>query len=238
MSLDRPGGGTLRAMPRTARAIVADGCYHVLNRANQRAQVFHERADYEQFLALISRAQTRLTVPILAACLMPNHVHFVMRPAAALDLANWMHWVFTTHVRWYHAKYSTTGRLWQGRFKAFVVQEDHHLLTLMRYVERNALRARLVERAEDWEWGSLAWRRARCAPVTLAESPVPLPSYWRQFTNDPQTAVELAEIRACVNRQRPFGAQDWVARQVGELGLESSVTPVGRPPRSRRVPFC
>jgi putative transposase len=225
-------------MPRTARAIVANGCYHVLNRANQKAQVFHGRADYEQFLALISRAQARLTVPIIAACLMPNHVHFVMRPVAASDLANWMHWVFTTHVRWHHAKYATTGRVWQGRFKAFAVQEDHHLLTLMRYVERNALRARLVERAEDWEWGSLAWRRSRHAPVLLTESPVPLPSYWRQFTNEPQTAVELAEIRACVNRQRPFGAADWVSRQVSTLGLESSVTPIGRPPRSRRVPFC
>ena len=170
-------------MPRTARALVADCCYHVLNRANLRAQVFHERQDYEQFLRIIDRAQARLTVPLLAACLMPNHVHFVMRPCAADDLAKWMHWVFTTHVRWHHAKYSTTGRLWQGRFKAFAVQEDHHLLTLMRYVERNALRARLVERAEDWEWGSLAWRRSSRPPVELAESPVPLPSYWRQYTN-------------------------------------------------------
>jgi len=146
--------------------------------------------------------------------------------------------VFTTHVRWHHEKYSTTGRVWQGRFKAFPVQEDHHLLTVMRYVERNALRARLVERAEDWEWSSLAWRRSSRPPVELTESPVPLPSYWRQYTNDPQTEVELAEIRACVNRQRPFGAKDWIERQVKDLGLESSVNPVGRPRKSRRGPFC
>jgi REP-associated tyrosine transposase len=225
-------------MPRTARAIVGGHCYHVLNRANKRAQVFHERADYEQFLALIARSQARLSVPILAACLMPNHVHLVVRPNGSDDLARWMHWAFTTHVRWYHAKYTTTGRIWQGRFKAFVVQEDHHLLTLMRYVERNALRARLVERAEDWEWGSLAWRRARLSPVALAPSPVPLPSYWRQLINEPQTDVELAEIRSCANRQRPFGGSEWVVQQIRERGLESSVTPVGRPPRSRRVPFC
>jgi len=224
-------------MPRTARAIVADGCYHVLNRANHKARIFHERADYEQFLTIIERAQDRLTVPLLAVCLMPNHVHFVVRPAAAGDLADWMHWVFTTHVRWHHAKYSTTGRLWQGRYKAFAVQEDHHLLTLMRYVERNALRAGLVERAEDWEWGSLAWRSARHSSIELAESPVTLPSYWRHYVNEPQSAVELAEIRTCANRQRPFGGEDWVAKQVDELGLESSVTPVGRP-RSRRVPIC
>ena len=225
-------------MPRTARAIVGGFCYHVLNRANRKAQVFHERADYEQFCALVSRAQARLELPILAACLMPNHVHMVVRPVCALDLARWMHWSFTTHVRWYHAKYQTTGRVWQGRFKAFIAQEDHHLLTLMRYVERNALRAKLVGRAEDWEWGSLAWRGAALPRVSLTPSPVPLPSYWRHFVNEPQTAVEIAEIRACANRQRPFGAAEWVAQQVAAMGLESSVTPVGRPPRSRRVPIC
>jgi putative transposase len=162
-------------MPRTSRSIVADCCYHVLNRGNKKARVFHEHADYAQFCALVCRAQDRLQLPILAACLMPNHFHLVVRPVGSSDLARWMHWVFTTHVRWHHQKYSTTGRVWQGRFKAFPAYADQHLLTVMRYVERNALRARLVESAEDWEWGSLAWRRARHGRVRLAESPVPLP---------------------------------------------------------------
>ena len=225
-------------MPRTARAIVPDYCYHVINRGNQKATVFHQRADFEQFLALIARAQQRLHLPLLAVCLMTNHIHLVVRPTNAVDVARWMHWVFTTHVRWHHAKYATTGRIWQGRFKAFVIQQDHHLLTVMRYVERNALRAKLVERAEDWEWGSLAWRRIRQPPVALTESPAPLPSYWRQLVNEPQTAAELAEIRACVNRQRPFGDEDWVALQARELGLERTLRSVGRPSRSSRVPIC
>ena len=224
-------------MPRTARAIAPNYCYHVINRGNQRATVFHEAADYDQFLALIARAQDRLHLPIIAACLMPNHVHLVVRPVRAEDLALWTHWAFTTHVRWYHARYATTGRVWQGRYKAFPVQQDHHLLALMRYVERNALRARLVERAEDRKWGSLAWRRPPFPPAALTESPVPLPSYWRQYTNEPQTDAELAEIRACVNRQRPFGTKEWVAKQLGELGLESSVRSVGRPKKSSRVPI-
>ena len=225
-------------MPRTARFIIPDYCYHVLNRGNKKAHVFHEAADYDQFLALIYRAQERLRVPILSACLMPNHFHLVVRPAGAGDLARWAQWVFTTHVRWYHAKYGTTGRLWQGRFKAFLIQQDHHLLTVMRYVERNALRANLVERAEDWRWGSLAWRSARHAPVSLAASPVRLPSYWRHLVNEPQTAVELAEIRTCVNRQRPFGEEGWVSAQAEALGIEHSLTPTGRPRKSRSVPVC
>ena len=225
-------------MPRTARAIVGNCCYHVLNRSNKKSRIFHERADYEQFLALIHRAQERVHIPIFAACLMPNHFHLVLRPTRAADLARWMQWAFTTHVHWHHAKYKTTGRLWQGRFKAFLIQQDHHLLTVMRYVERNALRARLIERAEDWSWGSLAWRSARHPPVQLSASPVPLPTYWRHLVNEPQTATEIAEIRTCVNRQRPFGEQRWVTEQAGALGMEHSLAPFGRPRKSRSVPVC
>jgi len=225
-------------MPRTARAIVGGNCYHLMNRGNQKAEIFHDARDYDQFLALICRAQERLALPILAACLMPNHIHLVVRPIADSDLSRWTHWLFTTHVRWYHAKYATTGRLWQGRFKAFAVQEDHHLLTVMRYVERNALRANLVEHAEDWRWGSLAWRRTHPAPVGVTSSPVPLPSYWRHYVNEPQSAVELAAIRTCVQRQRPFGSEDWVAEQGEQLDLAPSLAAIGRPRRSRCVPVC
>jgi putative transposase len=224
-------------MPRTARAIAAEYCYHVLNRGNKQARIFHEPADFAQFQSLIVRAQERLELPILAACLMPNHVHLVVQPRSATDIARWMHWVFTTHVRWHHAKYSTTGRLWQGRFKAFAIQSDHHLLTVMRYVERNALRANLVERAEDWRWGSLAWRRSS-SEIGLGEPPTPLPPYWRHLVNEPQTAAEIAETRTCANRQRPFGAEDWVEAQAKALGVDQSLAPIGRPRKSRRVPVC
>jgi putative transposase len=224
-------------MPRTARAIVANYCYHVINRGNRKATVFHEPADYRQFLGLMAQAQRRSPVPMLAACLMPNHIHLVMRPPDGESLSEWVHWVFTTHVRWYHAKHGSTGRVWQGRFKAFPIQQDHHLLTVMRYVERNALRAQLVERAEDWPWGSLQWRREARPALSLAESPVPLPTYWRHLVNEPQSAVELAELRVCVNRQRPFGDATWVARQAADLGLDQSLRPVGRPRRRALSPF-
>ena len=98
--------------------------------------------DYASFVALIAEAQTHFPVAILAACLMPNHVHLVLRPETDRRIARWAHWVFTSHVRRHHQKYSTDGRIWQGRFKASVIQQDQHLLTVLRYVERNALRAR------------------------------------------------------------------------------------------------
>lgn len=192
-------------MPRPPRAIVANYCYHVLNRANRRAEVFHEAADYAAFIALMTRAQEHEELPILAACLMPNHFHLVVQPTRARSISRWIHWLCTTHVRHYHAKYGTSGRIWQGPYKACLVQTDRYLLTLMRYVERNAQEARIVRRAEDWSWGSLRWRNGPTSPLALAAAPIELPSYWTEFVNQPQTAMELAAIRECVNKQTPFG---------------------------------
>jgi putative transposase len=208
-------------------------CYHVINRGNKKARIFHQAEDYAQFLAALHLAQERVAVPILAACLMPNHFHLVVRPAADDDFGAWSRWLFPTHVRWQHAKYQTSGHIWQGRYKAFLIQEDHHLLTVMRYVERNALRANLVARAEDWEWGSLAWRAARSPPAAITPSPVPMPSYWRHLVNEPQFTAEVEAIRTCVNRQRPFGEREWVERRSSELGIAQTLKGIGRPRRDR-----
>jgi putative transposase len=225
-------------MPRPRRMIFADQCYHVLNRANRRAELFHEPADFSAFVALMARAQERTKLPILAACLMPNHIHLVVRPSGEGDIARWTQWLFTTHVRHYHEKYKTTGRLWQGRYKSFLIQDDHYLLTVLRYVERNALRAKLVMRAEDWRWGSLNWRAAQTAPLMLAASPCKLPAYWADLVNQPQTAAEVQAIRTSVNRQRPFGDPDWVERRARETGLAQSLFDVGRPRKSRSGTIC
>jgi putative transposase len=181
----------------------------------------------------VNEAQERVTVPILAACLMPNHIHLVVRPLGDSDLADWMSWLFTTYVRRHHRKYGSTGRLWQGRYKSFLIQADHHLLTILRYVERNALSAKLVSRAEDWHWGSLHWRSMPAPPVSTAPIPVELPGYWKDYVNQPMTSPELEEIRTCVNRQRPFGSKEWVENSARELGIESSLAPRGRPRKSR-----
>ena len=158
-------------MARTSRSVVAGRYYHLINRGNNRAQLFHDRADYVHFMMLLALAQSRIPLHVLAACLMPNHVHVVAKPEDDLALSRWTHWLFTTHARHYHMKYGTSGRVWQGRYKAFVIEDDAHLLTVIRYVERNPVRARLVDRAEDWEWGSLSWRLARPAQPLISAPP-------------------------------------------------------------------
>jgi putative transposase len=216
-------------MPRRARIITAGWCYHVVSRGNNRATVFHEPGDYQRFIRLMSEAQNVVRVDILAACLMPNHFHLVMRPCASRDLGQWIHWLLTTHAGSYHRRNGTSGRIWQGRYKSFAVQDDRHLITAIRYVERNALRAGLVARAEDWAWGSLAWRAGKVTGPALTDAPVPLPEHWIAYVNEPQSTTELFELRVCADRQRPYGAPKWTTSAARELHLESSLRPRGRP---------
>ena len=221
-------------MPRTARASVGGLCYHVINRGNARSAVFHDSSDYLAFIRLIGESSKRLPMNVLAACLMPNHIHLVLRPCGDRDLSRWMQWLLTAHVRRYHRRYGSSGHVWQGRFKAFPIQQDAHLLQVIRYVERNALRANLVVHAEDWCWGSLAWRHSGHSPSFLMPPPVPLPDDWLVRVNAPESEPELLAMRQSVNRCAPFGDTVWVEETAAKLGLESSLRPQGRPPRIKK----
>src|SRR4029077_561578 len=127
-------------MQRTARASVAETWYHVLNRGNRREAVFHKPADYDAFVNAMMDSQVRLAVDILGFSLMPNHFHIVIRTRAEGDLGRWVQWLLMAHARRYHRHHNTTGHVWEGRFKAFPIQDDDHLASVLRYVERNALR--------------------------------------------------------------------------------------------------
>lgn len=216
-------------MPRAIRHIFAEYCYHFVNRATGHATVFHDTQDFAGFIRLMSDSQKRLEIPLLAYCLMPNHVHFVVRPRCATDLSRWAHWLFTTHSRRHHMKYGTDGHVWQGRFKTFPIQHDRHLLIVLRYVERNARGANLVRRAEQWRWGSLHWRGRADAPLALAASPVAIPSGWVDYVNTPQTSEELEALRTSSARHRPFGNPDWVVESARQHSTEQSLRSAGRP---------
>ena len=216
-------------MPRSARLLVAGGHYHVINRGNNRSQVFESPCEYQSFLSLIRQAQARIKLSILAACLMPNHFHLVVSQASHTDISRWMHWLLTTHTHRHHLRRGSSGRVWQGRFKAFAIERDQHLLTVMRYVERNPLRAGLVVRAESWPWGSLAWRRVDRVGNVLSAPPVTLPTDWLKWVNAPQSAEELAALRNCVNGQKPFGSDAWADDQSRQPALMGPLRRRGRP---------
>jgi putative transposase len=161
---------------------------------------------------------------------MPNHFHLAVWPQRGDDLSDFMMWLMTAHVRRYHRHYHSNGHghIWQGRFKAFPIQEDEHLLTVLRYIERNPLRANLVERAQDWLWSSASPRGGDDEPA-LHPGPVRRGPTWLEYVNAPQSETEVKRLRKCIERGRPFGAMSWTKQTAGDLGLEASLRPRGRP---------
>jgi len=142
-------------------------------------------------------------------------------------------WLTHTHTQRYHAHYHTsgTGHLYQGRFKSFPIESDARLLVAGRYVERNALRAKLVARAEDWPWCSLFYRHRNLEPGLLSDWPLELPADWIEFVNESPPEAELAALRQSVRRSSPYGREAWQSKIARELGLEATLRPQGRPRR-------
>ncbi len=166
---------------------------------------------------------------LVGYCLMPNHFHVVLWPHGDGDLGRWMQWLLTAHVHGYRKRYRGSGHVWQGRFKAFPIEEDDHLRTVLRYVERNPLRANLVERAEQWLWSSLPiWLEPPLLPW-LDQGPVPRHADWLKYVQTPQTEDELAALRRSVERGVPYGGPAWMERTAVQLGLESTMNAPGRP---------
>ena len=146
-----------------------------------------------------------------------------------------MRWLTVTHTQRWHAAHQTlgTGALYQGRFKSFPIQADGHLLTVLRYVEQNALRAKLVQSADAWRYSSLPRRLKGDDAGLLDDGPLPLPRDWRRHVQLPQTEAELAAVRRSVVRGSPFGEASWQERTAKRLHLESTLRARGRPRKPR-----
>jgi putative transposase len=142
-----------------------------------------------------------------------------------------MHWLMTAHVRRYLRHYRSSGHIYQGRFRAFPIQDDGHLLTVLRYVERNPLRANLVERAENWPWSSLHPTPKGTNTPTLDPGPESARrgAEWVGHVNAAMTEAELERLRRSVARDAPFGSGPWTIATASRLGLESGLNPPGRP---------
>ncbi len=220
-------------MGRPKRAADGGLIYHVLNRANARMHIFDKAGDFEAFEHILEEAIARTGTRLLAYCLLSNHWHMVVHPHEDGELSKFIGWLSLTHTQRWHAHRHSTGQghVYQGRFKSFPIQDDHHFLTVCRYVERNALRANLVSKAQDWEWSSLwRWQHGTLKDKELLSSwPIRRSPNWIEFVNEPQSEAELESIRRSVKRGCPYGDEAWSPKVIAQLGLESTVRPRGRP---------
>jgi putative transposase len=218
-----------RRIPHQSTGLV----FHVLNRSVRRAPIFASPDDYRSFEAVLVGALARIPTRLLAYCLMPNHWHLVIWPLGD-EMSRFMHWLTLTHARRWHLQHGSrgTGPLYQNRFKSIPVQSDQHLLTLLRYVERNPLRAGLTDRAESWRWSSLWQRCNSCHLVGLTAWPIPQPLDWIDHVNAAPSSSEIDGIQRAVANGHPFGDLSWTVATARRLGL--ALRAFGRPsPRAR-----
>jgi len=219
-------------MARVERTDAGNLVYHVINRANARVRIFDTDDDYQLFETILEEGVERTGMRILAYCIMPNHWHLVLYPRNDGDLVAFMSWITNTHTRrWHVAKHTIgCGHLYQGRYKSFFCENDDYFLTVARYVERNAKRAHLVRKAEQWRWSSVWWREKGIPQhkKLLSTWPVPRPKNYLSWLNEPQTPAEEEAIRKAIMKSSPFGSDAWVSRTVKRYGLEQTLHTVGR----------
>ena len=138
-------------MPRRARLVLENACYHIITRGNQKSTIFRDEEDYRQYLKFLVRYKARFKSRIYGWCLMNNHVHIVMESG---EISRFMHGVDLSYAQYFQHKYKTIGHFWQDRFKSFVIQKDQYLLNCITYIEHNPVRAKIALRPEDYEWSS------------------------------------------------------------------------------------
>ncbi len=196
-------------MGRGQRVDIGGLVYHVINRANGRVPIFKSPDDYRDFEYLLLELKEEYDMRILAYVVMPNHWHLLLYPRRDGDLSQSMHWLGTSHALRHHTRKQTIGdgHLYQGRYKSFLIEEDAHLLTVLKYIERNPVRAHLVEKPEDWRWGS-AYRRIDGTTKErslIGNPPVDLPRRYVEWIHQKEPAEELEKVRHAVSKSCIFG---------------------------------
>ena len=147
--------------------------------------MFYEAADYENFLRLLNLGKDRCKVKVFGLCVMPNHFHALIKPEEDLGLSAYLQWVQGCYARDLRAHTRTlgNGHVFQRRFWSGAIEDRHHFLTVLRYIEANPVAGHLVGTAESWPWSSLTLRHD---PESLLLDPLPisLPVEWSSLVND------------------------------------------------------
>jgi putative transposase len=229
-------------MPRPLRPIEDGLIYHVVNRGNNRQDVFRKKGDFEAFLQALADLKERKPFELYGYCLMSNHFHLLLRPTES-TISRIVQSLLVSHTQRHHRHHRSGGHVWQGRFKSPVIQDDEHLLTVLRYIEANPLRARLVERAEEYPWSSYGVHGAGqtsalidrvVAYEKLSDSAKNRQRRWAALVHRPLEESTLDRVRRSSATGLPYGTDSWVRRLSTRLELDLAIRPRGRPKKEAR----
>jgi REP-associated tyrosine transposase len=220
-------------MPRIARAIAPGLPHHVVQRGNNKDQVFFDWEDRRRYLALLKKYAEKCNAPVLAYCLMSNHVHLLIRPTSEASLCKMMQGLSLCYTQHINRKYGRTGRLWESRYHSCIVEQERYLWAVARYIEQNPVRARMTERAEEYLYSSARVHVTGKRDLVLGEE-LFSPEERRDYVNLLSETVtpEVTEgMRYYTRRGTPFGDEDFVKRMETELERRLVRRPRGRPRR-------
>lgn len=141
-------------MPRQSRLLINGGYYHIVTRGNDRRKLFRYNRDYKFFLEIVTKYLKKFNVSIIHYCLMPNHLHLLMRAEQKEDLPKFMQAVLQVYAYYFRKKYSSVGFIFQNRYKSRHIDNDAYLIECARYIERNPLRANLTDNLFAYYWSS------------------------------------------------------------------------------------
>jgi putative transposase len=230
-------------MPRKPRLDLAHVAQHVVQRGNDRQPCFFTADDYRRYLDELREITLRAGCALHAYVLMTNHVHLLMTPTQAGQIAHVMQSLGRRYVRYVNDLHRRTGTLWEGRYKSCLVASDNYLMRCYRYIELNPVRAHMVASPDDYEWSSFH-RNANLREDSLVR---PHPTYlalginvedraaaYRRFVADTESGPDTDEIRLYLQRQYAFGSTRFQKFIEAQLGRRAGPAKVGRPVKRQK----
>jgi len=225
-------------MARLPRLILPGQPHHVILRGNNRQAIFFSDLDRQQLLATLAESAAHYSVAIHAYVLMDNHFHLLLTPPSSDALSRMMQSLGRRYVGWFNARHQRSGTLWEGRFRAGLIEGERHLLACMRYIELNPVRAGLCAEAGQWPWSSAAHHlgQERNALITehelywsLGNTPFEREHAYRELLGQGVSAPEQAMFTEAVLRGRPVGSESFLKPLALDHGPVVNKRPRGRP---------
>jgi putative transposase len=219
-------------MPRVARVVIADVAHHVTQRGNGRQFILAGESERLVYLDLLRRAVDVHELSVVGYCLMSNHVHLVVVPRRAEELAEALQRVHGRYAAYWNVAHATSGHVWQGRFYSCPM-DPGHLWTALRYVELNPVRAGMAAEAAAWPWSSAAAHCGTAEPDACLEMSTWQRSWsaaaWRKFLEEGETASELRALRRSTRTGRPLGSAEFTRALEARTQRRLTPGPRGRP---------
>jgi len=225
-------------MARLPRLTVAGLPHHVIQRGNNRQQVFRDAADCERYLRHLAELAPALGVSVHAYVLMPNHVHLLLTPVETDGVSRLMQALGRRYVREFNLRHGRTGTLWEGRFRASVIESDRYLFACSRYIEMNPVRAGLVGDPAQYRWSSHSHHVGlRQDPMidehpliwSLGNTPYERQAAYRRLFERPASEGEIAQIRGAIQGGWALGSEQFGRALQAQGGRRPLPRARGRP---------